>query len=107
MDPRAPIKEAVMEAKLDEAEGADVLMVKPALAYLDVVAAVQAATHRPIAVYNVSGEYAMVHAQHPNLDGRRAVVEEIMHGFRRAGADVVVTYHAREIYTEGWLGARA
>ena len=106
MDPRAPVKEAVMEARLDEEEGADVLMVKPALAYLDVVAAVQAATHRPIAVYNVSGEYTMVHAQHPDQDGRRAVVEEIMHGFRRAGADVIVTYHAREIFTEGWLGAR-
>ena len=48
----------------------------------------------------------MVHAQHPDQDGRRAVVEEIMHGFRRAGADVIVTYHAREIFTEGWLGAR-
>ena len=107
MDPRAPVKEAVMEARLDEEEGADVLMVKPALAYLDVVAAVQAATHRPIAVYNVSGEYAMVHAQHPNQNGRRAVVEEIMHGFRRAGADVIVTYHAREIFTEGWLGVQA
>jgi delta-aminolevulinic acid dehydratase/porphobilinogen synthase len=49
----------------------------------------------------------MVHAQHPNKDGRRAVVEEIMHGFRRAGADVIVTYHAREIFTEGWLGVQA
>ena len=106
MDPRATVKEAVMEAQLDEAEGADLLMVKPALAYLDVVAAVHAATHRPIAVYNVSGEYAMVHAQHPDVDERRGVVEEIMHGFRRAGARVIVTYHAREIAKEGWLGVR-
>ena len=107
MDPRSPVKEAVMEAQLDEAEGADVLMVKPALAYLDVVAAVQATTHRPVAVYNVSGEYAMVHAQPPEADERRAVVAEIMHAFRRAGADVIVTYHAREIVAGGWLGVEA
>ena len=106
MDPRASVKEAVMEAQLDESEGADLLMVKPALAYLDVVAAVHAATHRPIAVYNVSGEYAMVHAQHSDVDERRGVVEELMHGFRRAGASVIVTYHAREIANEGWLGVR-
>ncbi|DAC09967.1 MAG TPA: porphobilinogen synthase [Candidatus Poseidoniaceae archaeon] len=107
MDPRSPVREAVMEAKMDEDEGADVLMVKPALAYLDVVAAVRGATHRPLAVYNVSGEYAMVHAQHPELSERRRVVEELMHAFRRAGADLVVTYHAREILAEGWMEAEA
>ena len=107
MDPRASVNEAVMEAQLDEAEGADLLMVKPALAYLDVVAAVRAATRRPLAVYNVSGEYAMVHAQHPDVDERKGVVEEIMHAFHRAGASVIVTYHAREIVEQGWLGVQA
>ena len=107
MDPRASVNEAVMEAQLDEAEGADLLMVKPALAYLDVVAAVRAATRRPLAVYNVSGEYAMVHAQHPDVDERKGVVEEIMHAFHRAGASVIVTYHAREIVEQGWLGVLA
>ena len=106
MDPRASVNEAVMEAQLDEAEGADLLMVKPALAYLDVVAAVRAATRRPLAVYNVSGEYAMVHAQHPDVDERKGVVEEIMHAFHRAGASVIVTYHAGKLSNKDGWGCR-
>jgi porphobilinogen synthase len=96
MDP-ANVREALREAALDETEGADLLMVKPALAYLDVVRAVRAATTLPLVVYNVSGEYAMVKA----AAGRgwideRAVVLELLHAMRRAGADAIITYHARD-----------
>ena len=88
-------REALRELAADEAEGADVLMVKPALAFLDVVKAARDRTDLPICVYNVSGEYAMVKAAAANgwLDERR-VVEEILTSFFRAGADLVITYHA-------------
>lgn len=88
-------REALRELAADEAEGADILMVKPALAYLDVVHAARAQTNLPLAVYNVSGEYAMVKAaaQAGMLDERR-VVTELLTAFFRAGADIVITYHA-------------
>ena len=98
------VLEAVREAGLDESEGADMLMVKPALAYLDVVAAVRAATTLPLAAYNVSGEYAAVKAAAARgwLDEARVVRENLM-GIRRAGADVIITYHCRDALREKWL----
>jgi porphobilinogen synthase len=102
MDP-ANGDEAVREALLDVEEGADVVMVKPALAYLDVVRRVKEATRVPVAAYNVSGEYAMVKAvASQGLLDERATVLEALTGIRRAGADVIVTYHARE--AAEWLG---
>jgi porphobilinogen synthase len=96
--------EAVREALLDQAEGADLLMVKPALAYLDVIAAVKAATTRPIAAYLVSGEYAAVEAlAEKGLADRGALVHEHLHAVRRAGADVLITYHARAALQHRWL----
>ncbi len=88
-------REALRELSADEEEGADVLMVKPALAFLDIVRAARENTRLPLAVYNVSGEYAMVKAaaQAGFLDERR-VVTEILTAFFRAGADLVITYHA-------------
>ncbi len=97
-------REAVRESLLDEAEGADVLMVKPALAYLDVLAAIRAETRLPLAAYNVSGEYSMVKAAAERgwID-ERAVVPEILHSLVRAGADLVISYHAREALEKGWI----
>ena len=88
-------REALRELEADEEEGADVLMVKPALAFLDVIKEARACTRLPLAVYNVSGEYAMVKAaaERGYLDERR-VVGEILIAFFRAGADLVITYHA-------------
>ena len=88
-------REALREARIDEAEGADIVMVKPALAYLDVIAALRGATELPVAAYNVSGEYAMVRAAAAAgwLD-ERAVVLETLTAMRRAGADILITYHA-------------
>jgi porphobilinogen synthase len=96
MDP-ANSDEAVREALLDVEEGADVVMVKPALPYLDVIRRVKEATHLPVAAYNVSGEYSMVKAAAAAgyLDERAAVLEALT-GIRRAGADIVVTYHAKD-----------
>ena len=101
MDP-ANAREAVREARLDEQEGADVLMVKPALPYLDVIRRMRETTELPIAAYNVSGEYAMIKAAAAQglLDERAAVLEAIT-GIRRAGADIVITYHAKDLAT--WL----
>ena len=95
--------EAVLEAQLDESEGADIIMVKPGLPYLDVLRQVADTVHRPVAVYNVSGEYAMVMNSAKDLDSRKGLVCEIMTSFKRAGADVVVTYHAREIARNAWF----
>jgi porphobilinogen synthase len=97
-------REALLEASLDVDEGADILMVKPALAYLDVVAELRAAFPQPLAVYNVSGEYSMVKAAAARgwID-ERAVVLENWHAFRRAGADIIITYHARQALAQGWL----
>jgi len=97
MDYRNP-NEAMKEAFLDEAEGADVLMVKPALAYMDVITRLRANTHLPIACYNVSGEYSMVKAAAARkwVD-EKSIVMENMHAFVRAGAGLIITYHARDI----------
>jgi len=97
-------REALLEAELDVDEGADILMVKPALAYLDVVADLREAFLQPLAVYNVSGEYSMVKAAAARgwID-ERAVVLENWHAFRRAGADIIISYHARQALAEGWL----
>jgi len=96
MDP-ANGDEAVREALLDVGEGADVVMVKPALAYLDIVRRVKDATRLPVAAYNVSGEYAMVKAGAAAgaLD-ERAVVLETLTSIRRAGADIIISYHAKD-----------
>jgi porphobilinogen synthase len=103
MDP-ANVREAIREARLDEAEGADMLMVKPALAYLDVIRAVREATTLPLAAYNVSGEYSAVKAAAARgwMD-EGAVVGENLRAMARAGADVIITYHAREALENGWL----
>jgi porphobilinogen synthase len=97
MDP-ANALEALREAKLDMDEGADVVMVKPALPYLDVIRRVKDATGMPVAAYNVSGEYAMLKAAAMQglLDERAAVLEALT-GIRRAGADIVITYHAKDV----------
>ena len=101
MDP-SNVREAILEAALDEAEGADLLMVKPALAYLDVVRAVRERTQLPLLAYNVSGEYSMVKAAARQgwIDERKVVVETLT-GMRRAGADAIITYHAKA--AAGWL----
>jgi porphobilinogen synthase len=105
MDP-ANAREALREAMLDAAEGADMLMVKPALAYLDIVHAVRARTTLPLVVYNVSGEYAMVKAAAANgwIDERQVVLEALT-GMRRAGADAIITYHAAD--AARWLSGGA
>ncbi len=96
MDP-ANAREALREARLDEEEGADILMVKPALAYLDVIRAVRADTTLPLFAYNVSGEYAMLKAAAAAgmIDYGRAMMEVLV-SIRRAGADAILTYHAVE-----------
>jgi porphobilinogen synthase len=96
MDP-ANAREAVREARLDIEEGADIVMVKPALAFLDIIRAVADSTEVPVAAYNVSGEYAMVKAAAANgwIDERR-VLREILLGIRRAGAQMILTYHAKQ-----------
>ena len=102
MDPRNA-REAALEVALDVAEGADLLLVKPALPYLDVVARVRARSDRPLVAYQVSGEYAMIEAAAAvgALD-RAAAVRESLIAIRRAGADLVISYHAVEAAAEGW-----
>jgi len=97
-------REALIEADLDEAEGADFLMVKPALPYLDVIKLLKDNTELPIAAYNVSGEYAMVKAaiQKGWLNEQRAITE-VLTSIRRAGASAILTYHAKEVLENGWL----
>ncbi len=101
MDP-ANGEEAVREALLDIEEGADIIMVKPALPFLDVIHAVKQETKFPLAAYNVSGEFAMIKAAAANgwLDEERAVLEAVT-GIKRAGADLIITYHAKDIVR--WL----
>ena len=96
MDP-ANVREALKEVETDIAEGADIVMVKPALAYLDVIRAVKERTNVPVAAYNVSGEYAMVKAAAAKgwVDEDR-MLREILTSIRRAGADVILTYHAKD-----------
>ena len=103
MDPRNA-REAIREILADEEEGADAVMVKPALAYLDVLRDARAATRLPLVAYNVSGEYAMVKAAaRAGLVDEASVVRENLLGMRRAGADLVITYHARDVVRNGWL----
>ena len=96
--------EAVREARLDEGEGADMLMVKPALAYLDIIQRVRDATTLPLAAYNVSGEYSAVKAAAAQgwLD-EATIVRENLQAIVRAGANIVITYHARDALRGGWL----
>lgn len=95
-------REALREVELDILEGADIVMVKPALAYMDIIHRVKQATTLPVACYNVSGEFAMVKAaaQRGWIDERRIVMETML-GFKRAGADLILTYHAKDVAT--WL----
>ncbi|HET6993068.1 MAG TPA: porphobilinogen synthase [Bacteroidia bacterium] len=103
MDPRNG-NETVREALLDEEEGADIIMVKPALAYLDIIRRVKENILLPVACYNVSGEYTMVKtaAAAGYIDEQKIVMEN-MTAFTRAGADIIITYHARDIVEQGWL----
>ncbi len=96
MDP-ANSREALKEIELDIAEGADFLMVKPALAYMDIIWQVKQASNLPVAAYNVSGEYSMVKAAALNdwIDERKVVLETLL-SFKRAGADLILTYHAKD-----------
>jgi porphobilinogen synthase len=97
----ANVREAVREARLDVAEGADIVMVKPALAFLDVIRAVADSVQVPLAAYNVSGEFAMLKAAAERgwIDERRAL-REVLLGIRRAGAQMIITYHACEAARE-------
>lgn len=93
----ANYREAILESLIDESEGADILMVKPALAYLDVVRGIKERSLLPLAVYNVSGEYALLKAgQKLGIIDYEKVLLETLVGFKRAGADIIITYHAKE-----------
>ena len=96
MDP-ANAREAIKEALLDSEEGADIIMVKPALPYLDIIYQIRARIHLPVAAYNVSGEYAMVKAadQRGWIDGEKVMMEMLL-SIRRAGADLILTYFAKD-----------
>ncbi|MGP1385495.1 MAG: porphobilinogen synthase [Thainema sp.] len=98
-------REAIKEIELDVAEGADMLMVKPALAYMDIIWRVKEASNLPVAAYNVSGEYSMVKAAALNgwVDEEK-VVMETMTSFKRSGADLILTYHAKDVAR--WLAAK-
>ncbi|MCY7408362.1 MAG: porphobilinogen synthase, partial [Alkalinema sp. CAN_BIN05] len=102
MDP-GNAREAVKEILLDLEEGADMLMVKPALSYMDIIHRVKEASNVPVAAYNVSGEYAMVKAAALNgwVDEERIVLETLT-SFKRAGADMILTYHAKD--AARWIG---
>jgi len=104
MDP-ANAREALKEVRLDVDEGADIVMVKPALAYMDIIRLVRDATDVPVAAYNVSGEYAMVKAAAQNgwIDEERIVLE-VLTSIKRAGADIILTYHAKD--AARWLASR-
>lgn len=104
MDP-ANRREALREAALDVDEGADMLMIKPGLAYMDILREIKDRFDLPLAVYNVSGEYAMVKAAAANgwIDERRLVMETML-GFKRAGADLILTYHALDVAS--WLAEK-
>ncbi len=96
--------EAEKEVLLDIDEGADIVMVKPALAYLDIIRRVRDIVNVPVCAYNVSGEYSMVKAAAKlGYADERMLVTEILTGIFRAGADMVISYHARDIFRQGWL----
>lgn len=101
MDP-SNVREAVRETRADVEQGADIIMVKPALAYLDVIRAIRHEFDLPLAAYNVSGEYSMIKAAAMNgwLDEER-VVSEVLHSIKRAGADIIITYFAKD-YARNW-----
>ena len=101
MDP-ANVREAMREVDLDVSEGADIIMVKPAMAYMDVISKVRDGFELPVAAYNVSGEYAMVKAAAANgwMEEQRTTLE-ILTGIKRSGADIIITYHALE--AAAWL----
>lgn len=94
----ANAREAIKEVALDIAEGADIVMVKPALAYLDIIRQVKNYTPLPVAAYNVSGEYAMIKAAAQNgwIDEKRVILETLT-SMKRAGADLILTYFAKEV----------
>jgi porphobilinogen synthase len=96
--------ESMTEGLLDEAEGADILMVKPALAYMDVIFNLRQHTLLPIACYNVSGEYSMVKAAAAKgwIDEQKVVMEN-MYAFARAGANIIISYHTKDIFEKSWL----
>ena len=97
-------REAILEASLDDKEGADILMVKPALAYLDIIRVVRENTLLPVACYNVSGEYTMVKmATAANFIDEEHIVMENMYAFARAGAGIIISYHTRDIFEKNWL----
>ena len=98
MDPASSVRQAMAETELDVAEGADYIIVKPALSYLDIMTRTREAFYQPVVAYNVSGEYAMVKAAAANgwIDEKK-IVMEIMTGFVRAGADLILTYHAIDV----------
>ena len=100
MDP-ANSREAIREVEQDIIEGADIVMVKPALSYLDIIHRVKTTFNSPVAAYNVSGEFAMVKAAAANgwIDEKR-IVREILTSIKRAGADIIISYHTQEIITE-------
>ncbi|MCK2214644.1 porphobilinogen synthase [Actinomadura sp. ATCC 31491] len=97
-DPAGPLEEALREVRLDLAEGADAVMVKPALAYLDIIAAFRREVNVPVAAYQVSGEYAMIEAAAANgwVDRERTIMESLV-AIKRAGADLILTYWATEV----------
>jgi len=96
--------EALKEGLLDEEEGADILMVKPALAYLDIIRNLKQNTLLPVSCYNVSGEYSMVKAAAKmGMIDEQKIVMENMHAFARAGSDIIITYHAKDILQKKWL----
>ncbi len=103
MDIRSGYPEAILEAVTDEAEGADIIMIKPAMTYLDVVRQVSDSVARPVAVYNVSGEYSMIMSATSDVKSRAKMVREIFHSFKRAGADIIVSYHTRAAVSGKWL----
>jgi porphobilinogen synthase len=96
--------EAIKEAMTDEAEGADILMVKPALAYLDIIAKVKEVTTLPVACYNVSAEYSMVKiAAASGFINERDIVMENMYAFARSGANIIISYHSADIFKNNWI----
>jgi len=97
MDP-ANRREAMIEAGYDDIEGADIIMVKPALSYLDIIRETKENTEKPVACYNVSGEYAMIKAAAQNgwIDGERVMMESLL-SMKRAGADIIISYFAKEV----------
>ncbi|NQY66331.1 MAG: porphobilinogen synthase [Flavobacteriales bacterium] len=96
--------EGLKEADLDELEGADILMVKPALAYLDIIKSVKENTNLPVACYNVSGEYSMLkNAAINGLVDEEQMVMENMYAFARAGADIIISYHTKDILKNNWI----